>query len=246
VLDVQYDYDSYYKPFIAPLGGHTNTPGDPVGIRGFCIAKDKGGIVAVQWKTKAESGEWRGADGNINTPGFVVLKGQPRGMPGLIEPSQHILEKKYYRQLLGKKMTECLNAEGAPEARAWLAEAAIHGVLPLHDRLQEMGDITPGEFGSRVQLKCGEVTAIVQLIEDIDQTADQFWALPPEVVRRMNEGIKAAEARSKKHILHPAIGYASVPVARRPTFEGSAAQAQIEEEAALANRRGGSTSQRQQ
>jgi hypothetical protein len=46
----------------------------------------------------------------------VVLKGLARGMPGLIEPKRDVMEKKYYKQLLGTKMTECLEAAGAPEA----------------------------------------------------------------------------------------------------------------------------------
>jgi hypothetical protein len=231
VLGVQYDWDSYYQPFIAPIGGHTNTPGgDPVGIRGFRIARGEGGIVAVQWKTKAESGEWRGADGHVGTPGFVVLKGRPRGMPALIEPKRDLMEKKYFKQLVGKKMTECLAAEGATGARAWLAEAAKHGVLPINRRLQERGDITPGEFGSKVELKCDDVTAEVQLIEDIEQTAEQFWGLPAEVLREREKGETAAEALSKRHLRHPAVGYAFVPIARRPTYEGSAAQAHAQEQ----------------
>jgi hypothetical protein len=230
VLDVQYDWDGFYKPFLEPIGGHTNTPGDPVGIRGFRIARGEGGVVAVQWKTKAESGEWRGADGHVGTPGFVVLKGRPRGMPGLIEPKRDLMEKKYFKQLVGKKMTECLVAEGATGAKAWLAEAAKHGVIPVNRRLQERGDISPGEFGSRVELKCDDVTAEVQLIEDIEQTAEQFWALPEVVLLELEKGAAAAEALSKKHLQHPAVGYASVPVARRPTYQGSAAEALAQEQ----------------
>jgi hypothetical protein len=84
-----------------------------------------------------------------------------------------------------------------------------------------------GEFGSKVELKCGEATAVVQLIEDYDQTALAFWALPAEVLRVRAEGTAAAEAMSRRHLLHPAVGYQSVAVVRRPTFEGSAAQARI-------------------
>lgn len=136
-----------------------------------------------------------------------MLKGLPRGMPGLIEPKRDVMEKKHYKQLLGTKMTECLEAAGAPEARAWLAKAAKHGVVPIHQRLQEKGDITPGELGSKVELKCAEATAVVQLIEDSDQTAEAFWGLPAAVVRDMEEGAARAEAISARHRLHPAVGY---------------------------------------
>jgi|AntRauTorckE5430_2_1112549.scaffolds.fasta_scaffold04515_3 hypothetical protein len=56
VLDVQYDWDAYFKPFIHPIAGHTNTAGDPVGIRGFRIARGGGGVVSVQWKTRRRAG----------------------------------------------------------------------------------------------------------------------------------------------------------------------------------------------
>jgi hypothetical protein len=227
---VQHDWDNYYKPFMNPIAGHTNTPTDPVGIRGFRVARGDGGVVGVQWKPKAESGEWRGADGQVNTPGFVVLKGRPRGLPAVIEPKRFIMDKKYYKQLTGKKMTECLEAEGAFGAKTWLAAAAKHGVLPIYMRLQELGDVTPGEFGSKVQLKCDDAVAEVQLIEDCKQTTAEFWTLPPEVLRVQAEGEQVAEALSRRHLLHPAVGYASVPLARRPTYEGSAAQAHAAEE----------------
>ena len=224
VLDVQYNWDAYYKPFMRKIGGHTNTPLDPVGLRGFKAERGADGVVALMWKTKAESGEWRGADSQVGTPGFVILKGRPRGTPAIIPAKRDIMEKKYYKQLIGTKMTECLNAEGAPEARVWLAKSAKHGVIPVHRRLQEIGVVTPGALGSEVELKCGEVTAVVQLIEDTEATAERFWALPAEVERVVAEGVKAAEALSKKHRMHAAVGYANVKPCNRPSWEGSAAQ----------------------
>jgi hypothetical protein len=230
LLDVQYDWGAYYKSYLNPIAGHTNTAGDPVGIRGFRVARGGGGVVSAQWKTKAESGEWRGADGQVGTQGFVVLKGLPRGKPGLIEPKRNVMEEKYYKQLIGTKMRECLEAAGAPEAIPWLAKGAKHGVVPIHQRLQEPGIITPGEFGSEVELKCGEAKAVVQVIEDYEQTADAFWALPAEVLRDRADGEARAEVLSARHRLHPAVGYARVPVTGRPTYEGSAAQAMARSE----------------
>jgi hypothetical protein len=175
VLDVQYDWDEYYKPYMRKIGGHTNCPTDPVGLRGFRAERGPDGVVALQWKVKAESGEWRGADGQVGTPGFVILKGRPRGAPTIIPPKRDIMEKKYYKQLIGKKMTECLKAEGVPEARGWLAKAAKHGIIPVHKRLQEAGDITPGALGSEVELKCGDAKATVQLIEGTEALSEKFW-----------------------------------------------------------------------
>ena len=61
----------------------------------------------MMWKTKAEKNSgWRGGDGQIGTPGFVILKGQARGKPTTVEPNTNIMEKKYYyyKQLTGDKM----------------------------------------------------------------------------------------------------------------------------------------------
>jgi hypothetical protein len=225
ILDVQYDWDNFYKPYITEIGGHTKTPNDPVSIRGFRIARGPDGIVNVQWKTKAESGDWRGVDGQVGSPGFVMLKSRPRGQPVVVEPKNNIMDNKFYKQLMGSKMMECVEAEGAPEAMAWLAKAAKHGVIPVHKRLQQPGVITPGELGSEVELKCDEVTAVVQLIEADSVTDEEFWSLPAEVERELLEGRRVADALSNKHRLHPAIGYKDVAVRQRPTWEGSAAQA---------------------
>jgi hypothetical protein len=83
-------------------------------------------------------------------------------------------------------------------------KAAKHGVMPVHRRMQEPGDITFGEFDAKVELKCGEVTAVVQLIEEIDVTVvQQFWALPAEVERVLSEGREMAEALSGRQPATP-------------------------------------------
>jgi len=229
ILDVQYDWDKFYGPYINKIGGFTKTATDPMAVRAFKIERGQGGIVQMQWKTKAESGEWRGVDGQVGTDGFVVLKGRPRGVPAVIPPEKNVMAKKHFKQLIGSKMTECFQAEGKPEARKWLKKAAKHGVIPVYRRVQEPGDITPGELGSKVELKCGGVKAFVQLIEDTDSTAEQFWGLPSEVTHEIEKRNMAAEALSERHRRHPAIGYARLKPHQRPTWEGSAAQVRREE-----------------
>jgi len=229
VLDVQHDWDSYCKPCINKIAGYTNSPTDPVAVREFRIVRGDDGIVGLSWKTKAESGLWCGVEGKPDTPGFVMLKGRPRGMPVEIDPKKHVLEKKYFNQLIGQKMTTCLLSEVAKEARAWLQSAAKHGIIPVHRRIEARGEITPGELGSRVELKCDDITAVVQLIQHNEETADHFWSWPAEIARVLKKGNQAAEARSARHRLHPAFGYASIPIRRRPTWAASAAQA-IQEE----------------
>jgi len=105
VLDEQLDWENYYKPFMQPIGGHTNTPKDPVGVRGFRICRGRRGVVEVLWKTHAESsGKWRGADGNEGSPGFAILRGVPAGEPKVIPPATTIMDLKYYKQLTGSRL----------------------------------------------------------------------------------------------------------------------------------------------
>ena len=184
----------------------------------------------LQWKPKAESGKWLGADGHVHSPGFVLLKGRPKGIPAVVQPAKNIMHRKHYKELLGGKMTRCIEAEGEPEAKEWLKKAAKHGVIPVHRRLQAVGEITPGELGSEVELKCGRVTAKVQMIEDFDQTAEEFWALPAELQAALDEERLALQALSEKHKRQPAVGYKRVPTRKRPTYEGSAAQHYNEEQ----------------
>ena len=225
VLDVQYDFDAYYSPFLKKVAGFTSTEYDPAIARGFKFEREAGGIVSMKWKTKAESGAWRGVENNIDGPGFVVLKGRPQGVPNLIEPKTHIMKKSYFKQLTGSRMQECLDAEGAHEAMAWLKKSAKHGVMPIHRRLQAIGEITPGEFGSQVEMKCDQVTAVVQMIEHVDMASEKFWSLPAAVLAVLDQRRLAGEALSAKHLQHPAIGYLAVPREKRPTYPGSSAQA---------------------
>ena len=180
LLDVQFDFDAYYKPYLRPVAGYTNTTDDPCAARAFKFERSNGGVVTMMWKTRAESGDWRGADGQVGTAGFEVLRGRPRGAPGAVEPTPKVMKKKYYNQLLGTKMVSCLEDEGCPEAVAWLKEAALHGVIPVDRRLQQVGELPAGALGSLVQLRCGDCTAEVQVIEDMEEPANDFWALPDD------------------------------------------------------------------
>ena len=235
LLDVQYNFDEYYAPFIRRIGGYTNTEKDPVAARAFKFERTAGGIVTMQWKTKAESGEWRGADGQVGTPGFELLRALPKGFPKVVEPTTDIMQKKYYKQLVGNKMQESLRSEGYPEAVEWLKKVGKHGVIPIDERLQEVGELSPGALGSTVRLRCGDTTGEVQIIEDLNaDTGDDFWALPADLAADLerHEDTSRHAVHSAKSRRHPAIGYQDVAVRSRATYDGSAAQAYDDEQKA--------------
>lgn len=221
ILDVQYDFVKFYVNYINKIAGFTKTESDPRMVRGFQIKRGARGIINIKYKPKAETGNWLGANGRADSEGFTVLKGRPVGMPGLVPPNRHVMEKKYYRQLMGSRMAQCLEHAGEPEAREWLRTAAKHGVIP-HTRIQEPGEKTPGNIGSLVKLTCGSVNAEAQIIEDADDDQDTFWALPDAVQAQLDarDLLNASTNQSKG----PAVGYKKVPVRKRPTYAGSTAE----------------------
>ena len=221
ILDVQYDFVEFYAKYTNKIAGFTKTESDPGMVRGFQIMRGANGIINVKYKPKAESGDWLGANGRAGSEGFTVLKGRPVGMPGVVPPSRHVMEKKYYNQLMGSRMEQCLKDAGEPEARAWLKKAAKHGVIP-HTRIQGRGERTPGNIGSLVKLTCGDVNAEAQIIEDADDDQDTFWALP-EAVQSQLDARKLLNA-STNQSKGPAVGYQKVPVEKRPTYAGSTAE----------------------
>ena len=81
-----------------------------------------------------------------------------------------------------------------------------------------------------VELRCGDTTAEVELIEDLTSDgAHEFWALPDDLAadaaRRADMSRHTVQSAKQKR--HPAIGYSHVSVRDRPTYEGSAAQARV-------------------
>jgi hypothetical protein len=88
-------------------------------------------------------------------------------MPGVIAPKRYIMDKKYYKHLIGKKMTEYV-----PRGRRCHGCTVMAGLgcqTRCQKRLQELG-----EFGSKVELKGYDAVAEVQLIEDCRQSVADF------------------------------------------------------------------------
>ena len=232
VLDVQYDWDAFFRPYMNPVSGFQNTTQDPSIVRGFRFSRDPNGVVTMKWKMRAECGEWKGVDGQEGSPGFVVLRGIPRGMPAVIDPTRYIMQKKHYNQLMGTKLQQCCEAEGEPEAMKWNGMAAQHGVLPLDAHLQENFEVSPGNLGTKVKLRCGETTAEVQLITQRNVSAEEFWALPASLTAYREDELKRLALREAIDTEHACIGYANVSAVNRDTYVGSARERLTKEKAA--------------
>ena len=219
---MQYDWDEFLRPCIREIAGYTKTTAAPECARAFRFQRGPSGVAEMYWKPKAESGDWWGMQPVKGSPGLVNLRRTPRGVPVVIAPEKNVMKKKYRQQLLGDKVKSSCAAEGAPEAMKWLRVASKHGVLPIHRRLAQDGSIKPGDLGTEVEMKCGAVVATVQQIEagDVD-LCDEFWTCP-----QRHEQQAAAPSPSSQR--HPCVGYRDVPVKRRPTYQGSDAQAVAE------------------
>jgi len=129
ILDVQYDWHKYYKPYLQAIGGHTNTQRS---LYGACLSNLARPKRHCYCQVEAQGRERRvaRADNQVGKPGWELLRGLPKGFPEVIPPQENVMEKKYYKQLLGARMRECLEAEQAPGALNWLKKAALHGAIP--------------------------------------------------------------------------------------------------------------------
>ena len=65
VLNVQYDWDNYYKEYLfqGGLAGFTNSKHNPESAHGFRIARAEGGTVELRWKNHAADPDWLGVTG---------------------------------------------------------------------------------------------------------------------------------------------------------------------------------------
>lgn len=138
LLDVQYNWKQYYGPVIDKLAGFTKTITDPNAAHAFRVCRGQSGVVCVYWKHLASDRDWLGVDGTSSSPGFVVLRSKPTGVPKVVEPASEIMHKKHYKQLMGNTMRQFLEAEGLEGAQEWLRAAAKRGVVPIRRQLDGM------------------------------------------------------------------------------------------------------------
>ena len=178
VLDAVNDWETHYKNRAninlgVTLSGFTNTPGDPATVRGWKIEKENG-VVSVRWKQDPTDPNepWRGTDSTGESPGYVVLKQVPQGVPAVIEPAKDITTPEYYKEFGGVRMSMVLGQHYRyPGAVEWLLDAAKDGVFPIAKWLDD--EEKPSTVGRLAQMVCDNDTTEVRMMTALDPT--MFW-----------------------------------------------------------------------
>jgi hypothetical protein len=125
IMDVQYNWDAYYQPFIDKIGGFVVSENNPDCVSAFRMARDNSQLVETKWKTDASTTpHWLGYDGTKHTKGFNILKQLPPGCPDEIEGSAPLMESKHLKQVLGKKMKKMMQAVNSASSLKWIDTVA--------------------------------------------------------------------------------------------------------------------------
>jgi hypothetical protein len=132
LLDTQWQWTNYYSPHQEKVSGFTKTEFDKETVHAFRVERTERGTIELRWKPSAAlSRQWLGVDKTPESPGFVLLRTRPPGVPKVADSALGALPQKYIRDLTCPAVLEALDAEGIPEAGAWLGEVAKTGVTPL-------------------------------------------------------------------------------------------------------------------
>lgn len=218
LLDVQYDWKTWYTPVEDKLAGFHRTKTNPNSIRAFRISLGRSNIVHLQWKLAPQDPQWLGADGLPDSPGFVCLKARPVGPLPVVPPNGAAMPKDEIQQLTGRKMLDVLKSIGMADSMEWLREAATTGRIPRGAAVNPDEPTPPGDWGRTYTMGVGDRTAPMQIIEDLQFTtvADVF-RLPQNLQDELEEQRRRiAQVRTAARFAPP-IGYARVPVQQRLT-----------------------------
>jgi GNAT superfamily N-acetyltransferase len=136
ILDVIYDWESFYEEFKTPnLQGFTKTKNDPIIARGFRASRGKDNIVHFQWKADpATDSDWRGKDGVEGSLGFFLLRQKSSGFPRVVAPSTKGESAPILKQLLAHG--EFLKPYGAVAAARYNHDCAKSGIIRPADMLE--------------------------------------------------------------------------------------------------------------
>jgi hypothetical protein len=215
VVDVQYDWDRFYAPHINKLGGCTNTNNDAVSVHGFRFKK-RNGIVEMTWKHDAAETGWRGIDGNVGSPGFIILRSQSQGAPEEISRAKTVTNATYFNKFANNKMKDAMKNEGFAKLRPALLKTMAAGII-------EHGEKTitkPGTIGKMFKFGNPEVCEIeVPFLKSDTMSAKMMFNVlqNPNEDRGVGDERAMREASAAQRI--PVVGYAIVPRSERPTYK---------------------------
>jgi hypothetical protein len=108
--------------------------GEPDDVGAFRIKRTAGRLIEVAWKPNAILGmPWHGIKGP-DSPGFIVLRSRPLGIPRLIQARTEPSKKRRKAQrhgVCGAAIRKLCEMHEAPEAPSWNERILTTGELPL-------------------------------------------------------------------------------------------------------------------
>ena len=229
LLDVQYDWKKRYAVagVSARLAGFTNTTSDGATVSLFRIRRRPNATsahVEVVWKRDTMDPAWRGADSEVGTPGFIMLRKLPKGAPCAIPISKTKMEKKYITELTGKKMRKIVRGQACDRATAdavmnWLSKAARTGQV-----CDEASDVEPAtnddaEWGPLVNVGIPGMKKNCHAIKR--QTEAEFWKLPKAVEEDMQSRVLLLRDIRESQLQLPNVRYARNATGKRSSTMAS-------------------------
>ena len=178
VLDVIYDWQSYYTVYIRKMAGFTVSKTDPQMVRGWRILRNTEGMVEVRYKMDPGlETQWRGVDGQPSSSGFFLFKSQPVGVPQVVPPKETIMSQFYRGHLKGAQMQEALAAHDLTASLLYNYECAAAGTIPIVEQLE--AETPVGEWGPLCTIGTTYLAKVrfIQQLWPADQP-DATWTLP--------------------------------------------------------------------
>jgi len=196
-IDYQYDWDTYYKAEklkVKHMNERITDFGGPFLISSFKVEKETSGHVTVKYRTTCDhNAPFRGADGEEDSPGFVILRQRPQGIPPQISPSPLADHAKILRDLQKPKLQKVMglqyndNTEFLNRELDWLKRCATEGKIPVADFPDGQETVLPGSMGTRANIRIHperDPVIIDYLMPPPEGTTkEEFWRIPDRALR---------------------------------------------------------------
>ena len=221
VLDVQQNWDDFYKPYINRLGGFTNTVTDDVGVHAFQFTRaTPSNVVEMRWKRDAGADlSWRGITGEPDSAPFVLLRSHPIGKPEVVPPTETTTVKEYFKQFTGRKIAEKMQGERIHAARKGLIQTMLTGVIPRSAPKEYR--VPSGELGKLYTIGVPEVAQVDIRFIEAPAEGEPLWLRTThnDVLPHYGCGDQASLLAAITSQRLPVVGYAHVPPTKRPVYK---------------------------
>ncbi len=196
-IDFQYDWDAYYKQEKVKLTGlnqRLTTFGGPFLICSFKVLKEPSGHVTVKYRTSCDyKAPFLGTDGTENSPGFILLRRRPDGIPPRIRPSPIDNHEKILRDIRKPQLHQAMsvqynnNVDFLRRVLDWLTKCTTEGILPVANYPDGEHTIKPGNWGPRADISIHPERdpVMIEYLKPLStrSSKEDFWRVPDRALR---------------------------------------------------------------